>query len=344
MSIRSVALMQVAGGDISGALATARSISHSQANALAVGDVAAAIARDGGAVEARGLAARIRDNAGRSRAFVEIAAAQAGNGDILGAREAAEHVEDKLDRAEALARIAAVRWELAPNDAHAMFTQAIAAVNGARGPLVRKCETLVEIARGQVTAKRNEDALATLKQALERVRDVKKESDRLTLFSRIAPLQARAGDFMGAFDTAMRAEDPSLRPLLVRDIATFQVERGDVAGAMEAARNLNDRPATAAAFFGILRAQVQARDMAGVHATLAEVLSSVRLLRSPELRAGALGSLAVAQILDGNVEAAKTAFAEAMTTAAGADRGQQQTAVYVRIADALANRRGTVAD
>jgi hypothetical protein len=84
--------------------------------------------------------------------------------------------------------------------------------------------------------------------------------------------------------------------------------------------------------------------MAGMHATLADVLSSVRVIRSPELRAGALGSLAAAQLLDGNMEAAKAAFAEAMTTAAGADRGQQQAAVYVRIADALASRRGTVAE
>jgi hypothetical protein len=344
MSLRSVALLQVANGDISGALATARSISHAQANALAVGDVAAAIARDGGTVEARLLAGRIRDNAGRSRAFVEIAAAQAGNGDILGAREALEHVSDKLDHAEAQARIAAVRSELAPNEARAMFAQAVAAANGARAPLSRKCETLVEIARGQVVAKSHADALATLKQVLARLRDLKKESDRLTLLSRIAPLQARAGDFTGAFDTAMRADDPSLRPLLVRDIAAYQVEQGDAAGALEAARNLNDRPAAAAAFFGILRAQVQTQDKAGMHATLADVLSSVRTLRSPELRAGALGSLAAAQVLDGNMDAARATFAEAMTTAAGADRGQQQTAVYVRIADALANRRGTVAE
>ena len=344
ISLRSVALMQAVSGDISGALATARSISHAQANALAVGDVAAAIARDGSTLEARLLAGRIRDGAARSRAFVEIAAVQAANGDILGAREALTQIGDKLYRAEALARIAAVRSELAPNDARTMFAEAIAAANGVRGPLFRKCETLIEIARGQVTAKSNEEALAILRQVLGRVRDVKKESERLTLFSRIAPLQARAGDFTSAFDTAMRAEDPSLRPLLVRDIAAFQVERGDVAGALQAARTLNDRPAAAAAFFGILRAQSLARDKAGMHATLADALGSVRVLRSPELRAGALGSLAAAQILDGNMEAAKAAFAEAMTTAAGADRGQQQAAVYVRIADALANRRGTVAE
>lgn len=342
MSLRSVTLMQLAGGDLSGALATARSISHSQANALAVGDVAAAIARDGSSSEAWLLAARIRDNAGRSRAFVEIAAAQASNGDILGARNAIEHVDDKLDRAEAVARVAAVRSELAPNEAHGMFAQAIAAANSARGSVARKCETLVEIARAQSVAKNNEDALVTLTQVTARLREVRKESDRITLLSRIAPLQARAGDFAGAFATAMRADDPSLRPLLVRDIASYQAERGDVAGAIAAARNLDDRPAAAAAFFGILRAQ--ARDKEGMHATLAEALSSVRVIGNPELRAGALGSLAAAQILDGNIEAARSAFAEAMTTAAGADRGQQQAAVYVRIADALANRRGAVAD
>ena len=53
---------------------------------------------------------------------------------------------------------------------------------------------------------------------------------------------------------------------------------------------------------------------------------------------------AAAQLLDGNVEAAQAAFSEAMTTAAGAAPGQQQAAVYARIADALANRRGAVAE
>jgi hypothetical protein len=78
--------------------------------------------------------------------------------------------------------------------------------------------------------------------------------------------------------------------------------------------------------------------------TLVEALRSVRVIGNPELRAGALGSLAAAQILEGNLDAARAAFTEAMTTAAGADPGQQQAAVYVRIADALANRRGTIAE
>ena len=344
MSLRSIALMQVAAGDVAGALSTARSIQHAQANALALGDVAAAIARDGSSSEALLLAARIRDGASRSRAFVEIAAAQASNGDIRAALGAIEHIDDKLDRAEALARVAAARSDLAPGDARSMLAQAVTAAGSARGSVFRKCEALVEIAHGQLAAHDAEGALATLQKVLARLRDLRKESDRLTLQSRIAPLQARAGDFGAALATAMRAEDPSLRPLLVRDIVAFQAEQGDVAGAIASARTLEDRPAAAAAFFGILRAQAQARDQAGMHATLVEVLSSVRVIGNPELRAGALGSLAAAQLLDGNVEAAQAAFSEAMTTAATADRGQQQAAVYARIADALANRRGAVAE
>jgi hypothetical protein len=344
MSIRSVALMQVAAGDVTGALATARSIQHAQANALALGDVAAAIARDGSSSEALLLAARIRDGASRSRAFVEIAAAQASNGDVRGALEAIEHIDDKLDRAEAEARVAAVRSDVAPGDARGTLSQAAAAASSARGSAYRKGEALVEIARGQVLVHDDEGALATLQKVLARQRELRKESDRLTLLSRIAPLQARAGDFGAAFATAMRADDPSLRPLLVRDIASFQADKGDVAGALVFARTLDDRPAAAAAFFGILRAQAQARDQQGMHATLAEALSSVRVIGNPELRAGALGSLAAAQVLDGNMEAAQAAFSEAMTTAAGVARGQQQAAVYARIADALANRRGAVAE
>jgi hypothetical protein len=344
MSLRSIALLQMATGDITGALTTARSIQHAQANALAIGDVAAAMARDGSSAEARLLAARIRDGASRSRAFVEIAAAQAGNRDIRGALELIEEIGDKLDRAEALARVAAVRADFAPAEARTTFSQAFALANGVRGRAMRKCETLIEIARGQVATKDNAGALVTMQRVLSLLSDVRKESDRITLLSRVAPLQARAGDFTAAFATAMRADDPSLRPLLVRDIAAFQAEKGDVAGAIAAARSLDDRPAAAAAFFGILRAQAQAHDEDGMRTTLAEALRSVRVIGNPELRAGALGSLAAAHMLGGNIVAAQAAFAEAMTTAAGADRGRQQAAVYARIADALANRRGTVAD
>lgn len=344
MSLRSIALLQVATDDLTGALATARSIQHAQANALAMGDVAAAIARDGSSSEAWLLAGRIRNGASRSRAFVEIAVAQASNGDIRGALDAIERVDDKVERAEAQARVAAVRTDLAPIEAHVIFNAAVAQASAARGLPFDKCETLVEIARGQVMTNDNAGALATLQKVLARLRDVKRERDRLTVLSRVAPLQARAGDFDAAFATAMRADDPSLRPLLVRDIAAFQAEKGDVAGAIAAARKLDDRPAAAAALFGILRSQSQARDQDGMRATLAEVLRSVRVIGNPELRAGALGSLAAAHALEGNIEAAQSAFSEAMTTAAAADRGLQQAAVYARIADALANRRGTVAE
>ena len=142
----------------------------------------------------------------------------------------------------------------------------------------------------------------------------------------------------------MRAEDGSLRPLLVRDIAASQAEKGDVAGAVAAARALDDRPAAAAALFGILRVQSQTHDDAGMHETLSVTLQAVRVIGNSELRAGALGSLAAAHVQEGNLPAAQALFTEAMNTAAAIDGGQQRAAVYARIADSLADRHRALSD
>jgi hypothetical protein len=173
---------------------------------------------------------------------------------------------------------------------------------------------------------------------------IKNESEQLNFLSRIAPLQARGGDFAGAFTTAMRAEDRSLRPLLVRDIAAAQAEKGDVAGAVAAARSLDDRPAAAAALFGILRVQAQGRDDAGMRETIGVTLQAVRFIGNAELRAGALGSLAATHVSQGNIEQGQALFTEAMNTAAALDEGQQRAAGYARIADSLADRHRAFLD
>ena len=343
-SLRAITIQQASENDFTGAMATARSIQYGRANALAIGDVAAAIARDGAFDEARLLAARIRDGSSRSRAFVEVAVAQAGIGDIKGALATLAQVDDKLDRAEGTARIAAARAPAAPTEAREMFAQALATVTKTRAGANRKADTYVEIARAQILADDVAGSTATLKRAFGAVADVKGESERLNLLSHIAPLQARAGDYAGAFSTAMRAEDASLRPLLVRDIAASQAEKGDVTGAVAIARSLDDRAAAAAALFGILRVQSQTHDISGLRETIGVTLQAVRVIGSTELRAGALGSLAAAHAREGDVDGAQAMFAEAMNTAAAADRGQQRAAVYARIADSLADRHRPLND
>jgi hypothetical protein len=343
-SLRTIAIQQATEHDFTSAVATARTIQYGRANALALGDVAAAIARDGAVDEARTLAARIKDAPSRSRAFVEMAVAQAEIGDLSGALTTLDQVDDKLDRAEGRARVAAIRASTAPAEAREMFAQALAGMSKARAGANRKAEALVEIARAQIVAGETTGAKATLKRAFGEVAKVKEDPERLTLLSRIAPLQARAGDYPGAFSTAMRAEDASLRPLLVRDIAAAQAEKGDVAGALAIARTLDDRAAAAAALFGILRVQSQAHDASGLRETIGMTLEAVRVIGSAELRAGALGSLAAAHAREGDVEGGQAVFAEAMNTAAATDTGQQRAAVYARIADSLADRHRPLND
>jgi tetratricopeptide (TPR) repeat protein len=343
-SLRTIAIRQATEGDLSGALATARSIQHARANALALGDVAGALAREGGIGEARSLIARIRDTESRSRALVEVAAAQAGAGDIKGALGTTEEVEDKLARAQALARIAASGSAVPVPERQRMFSQSLTLVASARAAVNRKSDALVEIARAQLVTGDDEAAQAILQRVLADIDKVKPNSERLNLLGRIAPLQARAQNFAEAVATAMRVEDASLRPLLVRDIATSQAEKGDVAGALALARGLDDRAAAAAAMFGVLRVQSRAGDVSGLRETLGATLQAVRFIGSAELRAGALGSLAAANAQEGNVEAAEAAFKEAMSTAAAAESGQQRAAVYARIADSLADRHRPFAD
>lgn len=343
-SLRSIAIVQASESDFPGALLTARSIPHAGTNALALGDIAAAMARDGSFEEARLLVARIRDSQSRAHALADVAAAQASAGDVLGAQAVAAQLEDKLERAQALARIASVRAGSAPADAQGMFERALGLVSSARASASRKCDALIEIARAQLMAGEVSRAAATLEHALTGLKRVKDASERLDLVTRIAPLQARAGEFAGAFATAMRAEDASLRPLLVRDIATSQAEKGDAVGAIALARGLDDQPAAAAALFGVMRAQWQGHDVAGFRETIRVALETVRAIGNPELRAGALGSLAAAHAEEGDLEAAEAVFAEAMRAATTTEPGSQRAAVYARIADALADRHRSLAD
>lgn len=344
-SLRAIAIMQANVGDLTGALQTARSIGHGGGNALALGDVAVAIAKDGDLEGARSIALRIGDAPSRARAFAEIAVAQARAGNVGAALESVAQVRDKLLRGEALGRVAAARASFgADADARELFAQAFAAVKSGRGDANRMCAALAEIAQAQIGAGDNSGAADTLRRAIASLRRVRRGSDRMELLGRVAPLQARAGDYAGALATAMRVQDPSLRPLLVRDIAAVQAAAGDVAGAVAAVHGLPERETAAAALFGILRAQSRARDTSGMRETIDVALQVVRQVRNPELRAGALGSLAAALSSAGDVDAARSAFAESMSAAAGADTGQQQAAAYVRIADALAERRGAPVD
>jgi hypothetical protein len=286
----------------------------------------------------------IRDAQSRARGLVEVSVGQASTGDVFGALKVVELIEDKLARAETLARIAALRAATAPEAAQDLFAQSLAALAKAKGAANRKCDTLIEVARAQLVSDDIAGSEATLKRVFAELRNVKNDSQRLNLLSRIAPLQARAGNYADAFSTAMRAEDGSLRPLLVRDVAVWQAEKGDVIGAVEAARALDDRPATPAALFGILRVQSQAHDSAGMKATMGATLQAIRFIGHAELRAGALGSLAATHVLEGDVATGEALFTEAMNTAAALDGSQQRASVYARIADSLADRHRVVPD
>jgi tetratricopeptide (TPR) repeat protein len=339
-AVRSIVITHANEGDTDAALATARSIVHPTFSAMALGDVTATFAKQGSFKEARMYAVRIRDARIRSAALAEIAATQADAGDLEGALAAAKQVEDKFSRAVALSRVAAARVRFHGSaSGRELFTQAVTLASKARGATERRCYTLIEIARAQISVGETSAARDTLQRASAALTGVRRNSDLLAMVQQIAPLQARIGDHGAAMATAWRAEDSSIRPLLFRDVAASQAEAGDVAGAIQAALALEDRPAGAAAFFGILRAQSQARDAPGMQTTIEAALRTVRVMRGDELKAGALASLAAAQLVVGDADAAQQIFDEAMSVASRSDAGPTRTAAYARIADALGEPR-----
>lgn len=338
-ALRAIVIAQSAAGATDEARATARDIPDPAFSALALGDVAAALAREKRTEEGRQLALSIRNDSVRGDALAEIAAVQIERDDASGALATVAKIDDRLTRANALAKLARVRAghgsEGATRD---LFKQSITLARSGRAAPARRCSTFVEIARSQVAAGDLSGARETLQLALGALQGVKQRSDRLALRSQIVPMQARVGDHAGAMATAWKAEDASLRPLLVRDVTASQTEAGDVAGALQAARSLDDRQAGAAAFFGILRAQSEAKDASGMHDTIEAALETVRVIRGEELKAGALGALAAARLAAGERDGARLLFDEAMTVAAASADASAQAASFVRIADALVER------
>ncbi len=335
-ALRGVVMAQAAAGALDEALATARGIPHAAFSALALGDVVAAAAKDGDIEAATQLALSIRSDSVRGDALAEIAAIQVAYGDPNGALSTVAEIDDKLTRANALARLARARAAHGSSEAaRELFTRSLTLARAARGSAVRRCAAFVEIARSQLAAREVASARETLRLAVAALEGVKRGSDRLSLLGQIVPMQARVGDYVGAMATARKAEDASLRPLLVRDVVTAQAEAGDVVGALQATRSLDDEHAGAAAFFGILRVQSQARDASGVHDTIETALATVRGIRGEALKAGALGSLAAARLAADEREGARLLFDEAMTVAAHSPDASGQASAFVRIADAL---------
>jgi hypothetical protein len=75
-----------------------------------------------------------------------------------------------------------------------------------------------------------------------------------------------------------------------------------------------------------------------MRATIEAALQIVRVIRAEELRAGALGSLAAAQLVAGDEDAALLLFDEAMAVAAQVEPGPARAAAAARNGDALGVR------
>jgi tetratricopeptide (TPR) repeat protein len=335
-ALRRIVIAQSSARQMQDALATARSIPHPVLAAVALGDVATAYAREGNLGEARKHALRIRDARVKSEIQAELASLQAEQGDVVDAAATTRSIEDRLSRAQALARVGAATIQVGKTAAgKELFASSLSLATGTRGLAERKSFTLIEIARAQISAGQTEDARDTLRRASTTLASVKRGATRYGLLQQVASLQARLGDHASAIETAWQVDDASLRPQLMREVVASQAESGDVAGAVKRALALEDVPAGAAALLGVLRVQSRARDASGVSETIGAALRVARSLSGSDLKAGALASLAAAQMGAGDEEAARQLYDEAMSVASRVEPGPARVAAFARIADAL---------
>lgn len=335
-ALRRIVIAQADARQMQDALAIVRSIPNPLLADVALGDVATAYARGGNIGEARKHALRIRDARVRSEVQAEITSLQAEMGDVTDAAAAAKSISDRLSRAQALARVASATIRAGRiADGEERFASALALCSGARGTPERKTFTLIEIARAQISAGEAVEARSTLRRASATLASAKSDSSRYGLLQQIASLQARAGDHVSAVETAWLVDDASLRPELMREVAASQAEAGDVTGAVKMAIALEDRPAGAAALLGVLRVQSRLQDAEGLSETMDAALRAARSMRGGEVKAGALASLAAAQMAAGDAGAARRTYEEAIGVASRAEPASARVAAYVRIADAL---------
>jgi len=145
--------------------------------------------------------------------------------------------------------------------------------------------------------------------AVEEARKVGDGLDKNVLFSNIALLQARAGDFQDAFETAHSLPEPE-RSLALESVARAQAEKGDVAAAMTTAGAIKDVRSRADALSEAAVAQARAGDFRTAVAT-------VKMIEDSPSSSGLRGFLLIAH------------FQNRAGDKAGAARTLREAAVWI---------------
>ncbi len=138
------------------------------------------------------------------------------------------------------------------------------------------------------------EILRTLREASVLARSAK-PPDQASLTANIAGQQTRAGDLLGALQTARSLRDPRDQALALGSIAWSLDRAGNLAGALEILRQIRDRAGAAYDYENLALARAWRKDFP-------TAVWVARLIGDPSLRANVLERIAKGQAKAGDVE------------------------------------------
>ena len=136
---------------------------------------------------------------------------------------------------------------------------------------------------------------------------------RVTALTKIARAQAKAGDVLGALETAQMIENVVIRSRALSGISEVQAKAGDVSGALETAQMIEDADERSVALNWIARAQAEASqaeasNVSGAQAVVigdvSEALETAQMIEDADERSLALRRIAETQAEAGDVSGA----------------------------------------
>jgi hypothetical protein len=334
--LRQVVAVHAGRGEISAARELLKRIEEPFYRALASGDVAVSEILRGNVASAIALAARVKKTQ-RAQVYGRIALALVEAGDAAGAAQALQKVDDALYLATVRGRFAAGRAEAGDGEgARELFASAISEATSTPGNPYRRIFAVAQLGHLQADSD-PAGASETLQWARAEAEKLPAGKHRDEAIEYVARGQARVGDAAAALRAAPQMTDRVARALLVRDVVALQPDATS-AYASASAASFEDPLIETAAQFGLLGVQLLKGGQPMLAGTIEAACAAVRRIDDQRLKPAAFSALAVARVKIGDVAASRAIFQEALAAAEAISRADQRAAAYVRIANALNDR------
>ena len=244
---KTLAIIQAATGDVSGALARIEALSDLRGKDFALSNITSEQADWGEVTAALQTASRIRDSDLRVRALTRVAIAQAKMGDRNGAnatfREAlhtTEGLKDGPQKAAFLITIASAQGDAADRTAAALTIQQAMQVELAVASDYEKRDLAIAYAKS-----------GQLKQAYATMNTIVKDYEKDIVLESAAMAEAQFANVRAALKTAATIKNHTWNGKALRGIAAAQAKAGDVKGAIEWASRQTSPLSKASGLLGV---------------------------------------------------------------------------------------------